>query len=99
MELFRPDLVHRADDAPEDVIQAVIAPGTFDSGHIARLGHHTDGAAVPRQVRTDRTGVAGRIVKADRAEVDLLFDLTDRIREAIGVGLALLEQEVGDALR
>ena len=98
MELLGADLVHGADDAAQHVVEAMVAARALDGLHVARLGDHADGGAVARGVRADVARLARGVAEADGAEVYLLLDLEDGLRQAAGLLGIGLKQVVRNAL-
>ena len=66
-------MIHRRQNAVENMIHAVIFAAALEREHIARLRHDADGALVALWGRTDAARLLIREVLADGAAVYVLF--------------------------
>ena len=98
MKLVGADLVHGADHAAQHVVQAVVAAGALNRRDVARLAHHADPVAVAGHVLADGALIAGGVVEAAAAEVDLVFDHENGVGKTAGLLGIRLEEVIRDAL-
>jgi len=98
-ELIRPDAVHRRERTVEDVINAVIGAGLFDSIDVRRLFYDADETLVARRTAAIGAGINVSDVVANRAESEVLLEREDSLRERCGVRIAPAQDVEGIALR
>ena len=84
-------MIHRGENAVEDVIQPVILTGALHGDDVLGVGHHTDGTAVPAETGTQGArAVTFRQILTDRTACNGLLCL----QNGLGEGLGLLFGEV-----
>ena len=80
------------------MVQAAELVCALDRHHVLGLFDDADRGAIPPRVAADPAGLGLGDVEADLAETDLLRDLTQRVREALHVGLVGLQDVEGNSL-
>ena len=83
----------------QHVIVATELARALDGADVAWLLDDRQQMGVSVRVGADGAELAGRKVKATRTEVHRLFDLDERVGQALGVDRITVKQMVGDALR
>ena len=73
LDIVRADMIHRRQNAVEDMIYAVIFAAALEREHIARLCHDADRTLVALWGRTDAARLLIREVLTDGAAVYILF--------------------------
>ena len=98
LELFRPDAVHGAEMAVQDVVAAAEAAGALDGKDIQRLLDDADDAVIAAGVGADATGVGLGEVLTDGAEPNALFDVEQGGGQFLRFNFGRAEDVVGEAL-
>ena len=90
-QIVRADAVQRRQTSSQNMERAVKSFHLVQSGRISGVLDHTNETSVPRWIGAHLTGIGFRNVETDRAESDLLFDLSYSVGEFDGLFLGEFE--------